>query len=122
MSQRGLHSPRAIEVGNPRGQRRVSNIAGRYARAFLDVVILNHLRIKPMYGYELMLEIEHTCGLSVRSGALYPLLHQLEKGGLIAGKWHTGGRPTKTYTVTDRGMRHLKRTRDALRRLTEEPF
>jgi PadR family transcriptional regulator PadR len=46
----------------------------------------------------------HHVGLS--DGTLYPLLKRLERDGRIKGEWELregGGRPIKTYSITDEG-------------------
>lgn len=43
-------------------------------------------------------------------GMLYPVLHRLEKRGLIASHWHTSdhGRRRKYYTLTKLGRAELE--------------
>jgi len=41
-------------------------------------------------------------------GTLYPILHRLEKAGLISGSWSEdgGGRRRKSYELTRKGAKH----------------
>ena len=47
-------------------------------------------------------------------GMLYPVLHRLERDGLIAGRWELTeeGRRRKYYRLTPRGKRQLARDRE----------
>ena len=46
-------------------------------------------------------------------GTIYPVLHRLEAGGLLAGRWVTAesGRRRRVYTLTRRGERALAERR-----------
>ena len=45
---------------------------------------------------------------SLSYGALYPILHKLERDGLIAGSWSEGeGKKKKVYALTEPGKRAL---------------
>ena len=61
------------------------------------------------HGYQLAIEIEErSCGeFRFRHGTLYPILHQLEKEGLIRGRWRKEDRKRKVYSITARGRRRL---------------
>lgn len=76
------------------------------------ILILALLDRQPMYGYEMIGEIEQNSGgvFSFREGTLYPILHSLESEGLVTSYWsETGGnRPRKYYCLTDEGRLRLK--------------
>ena len=65
----------------------------------------------PKHGYEISSWIEARSGgfYSLSFGALYPLLHRLEKDGLIAGAWEAAGdaRKRKVYALTPAGQAAL---------------
>ena len=62
------------------------------------------------HGYQLALEIEEKSdGLfKFNHGTLYPILHKLEKEGLIKGAWKQEGpkRQRKYYSLTAKGKKH----------------
>ena len=76
-----------------------------------ELLLLSALRRRPMHGYQVALEIEKRSDgyFSFNHGTLYPILHQLEKDGLIAGRWSDPGegRPRKEYALTEAGRTYL---------------
>lgn len=86
-----------------------------------ELVLLSALGSRPMHGYQVALEIEERSGGYFRfnHGTLYPILHRLEKEGLIAGDWSNpeAGRPRKRYTLTEAGREYLAETVRSWRKL-----
>jgi DNA-binding PadR family transcriptional regulator len=80
-------------------------------RSCHEVLILAILSAGPKHGYQLALELEEKSGGEFRfqHGTLYPILHRLEKDGLIGGAWDEDSprRKRKTYSLTRKGRRHL---------------
>lgn len=80
-------------------------------RRINELLILHELTRSTMHGYQIALEIEERSGgyFPFSHGTLYPILHRLEKEGLIAGQWTDPeqGRPRKEYAVTEAGRTHL---------------
>jgi PadR family transcriptional regulator PadR len=78
----------------------------RFCNEFLILAVLNR---GSRHGYELALEIEQSSGgyFTFNHGTLYPILHKLEKEGLIRGHWREEGprRKRKIYTITGRGKK-----------------
>jgi len=79
--------------------------------SFNEALILAALRDGPKHGYQLALEVEERSGgvFQLQHGTLYPILHRLEKNGLIRGRWDDregGGRRRKSYTLTPTGKRY----------------
>jgi DNA-binding PadR family transcriptional regulator len=76
-----------------------------------EALILSALRDGPRHGYQLALEIERRGGGRFRfsHGTLYPILHKLEKEGIIVGEWSAedGGRKRKQYALTGRGRGYV---------------
>ena len=66
---------------------------------------------RPMYGYQIIRELETRSQgyFKFKEGTLYPVLHRLEKEGLIRGQWQTlpSGRQRKYYRITDKGRSAL---------------
>ena len=72
------------------------------------------------YGNQLIERIEGiTAGaVSLNPNTMYPLLRELEGGGLIEGRWeHPEKRSRRLYTVTDLGHEEYARLREGI-----EPF
>lgn len=83
----------------------------RLARNVHEILILCVLREAPRHGYQIALEIEERSGgfFAFNHGTLYPILHELEKEGLIDGSWNegTGRRKRKEYALTPGGEARL---------------
>lgn len=73
----------------------------------IEPLLLYLISQQPMYGYELITELEKRSQgyFSFKEGTLYPVLHRLEKAGLIGGQWQMlpSGRQRKYYHITERG-------------------
>jgi PadR family transcriptional regulator PadR len=75
-----------------------------------ELVILQLLARRPMYGYELVEAIRRSTDeeLSFSEGCVYPVLHRLEaEGKLAAMREVVGGRSRVVYRVTDSGKKGL---------------
>jgi PadR family transcriptional regulator, regulatory protein PadR len=77
-----------------------------------SILVLSVLRESPTYGYHLAQIINERSGglLKWREGTIYPMLHRLEKQGLIKGKWQVSdtSKPKRVYSLTDAGLLALK--------------
>ncbi len=93
-------------------------------RSVNEILILTAIGQDRKHGYQIALEIEEKSGgfFSFNHGTLYPILHHLEKEGLIDGSWADGDgrRKRKEYTVTDAGRRHLEERAADWRTLCEQ--
>ena len=82
------------------------------ARHCNEGLILAVLAGGPRHGYQLALEIETRSDgyFRLHHGTLYPILHKLEKEGLIRGRWTTEGPrgQRRQYALTGKGRRHLR--------------
>lgn len=75
-----------------------------------ELLILNLLARRPMYGYELVQTIRQSTGgtLEFGEGCIYPILHRLEADGLLGSRRETvGGRSRVIYRVTGKGAKRL---------------
>lgn len=76
-----------------------------------EVLILGLLESGAHHGYQLSLELEARSGgrFRLNHGTLYPILHKLEKEGLIRGDWleEATKRKRKSYDLTEAGRRRL---------------
>ena len=90
------------------------------------VIILNLLaeRKQPMYGYEIIQELEaRSQGIfHFKEGLIYPRLHELERQGLLRSEWQgeEGTRRRKFYAITDAGCRRLEKELQGWRTLSEQ--
>jgi len=80
-----------------------------------ESLILSILSRGKKHGYQLALEIEEESGgyFTFNHGTLYPILHKLEKEGLIKGVWKQEGpkRKRKYYTLSVGGRRYFRKQR-----------
>ncbi len=97
------------------GAPNVATVDMTYQRELLkgstDSLLLALLVEQPMYGYQLVKELEQRSNgyFQFREGTLYPALHRLEKEGLLQGEWQPSpnGQKRRYYYVTDRGRMEL---------------
>ena len=65
-----------------------------------------------MHGYQIATHIQERGGgfFNFKHGTLYPILHRLEKGGLIKGQWSDEGPRgrRKSYALTRKGQVYAK--------------
>jgi PadR family transcriptional regulator, regulatory protein PadR len=82
-------------------------------RGNTPTMVLAVLRDAPRHGYAIAREVNRRTGNALRfkQGTLYPVLHALERDGLIVGEWEhpEGERPRKVYTITPAGLAELER-------------
>ena len=81
-----------------------------------ELLVLRLLQDREMYGYEIVAAIAGATGRVVapKEGVIYPLLHALEKEGLLRAQSRpANGRPRIYYTLTSRGVRRLFELTDA---------
>ena len=78
-------------------------------------LILSILKQGENYGYQIIQNISEVSGgeMSWSDGMLYPVLHRLEKDGLILSEWKLSdnGRMRKYYNITDSGLKELETER-----------
>jgi DNA-binding PadR family transcriptional regulator len=88
------------------------------------VIILNLLAEtdRPMYGYEIIQELEARSEgyFRFKEGLIYPRLHELERQGLLRSEWRgeEGSRRRKFYRITDAGCRRLEKELQGWRSFT----
>ncbi len=90
------------------------------------VILLNLLAEadRPMYGYEIIQELEARSqgAFRFKEGLIYPRLHELEHQGLLRSEWQgeEGSRRRKFYTITEAGWRRLERELQGWRAFTRQ--
>ena len=87
-------------------------------------LVLLALKDGAKHGYEIAGHLsERTEGVfSISFGALYPILHRLEKDGLVSARWEavgsSGAKQRKVYALTAKGRRALTAERASFEALT----
>lgn len=82
-----------------------------------ELLVLSLLAGEDMYGYQMIMELarrsDHT--FEMKEGTLYPVLHGLEKEGLVEAYQQEAptGRMRKYYHLTRKGRAMLKTEKDA---------
>lgn len=77
-------------------------------------LILTLLQGKPLYGYELIKELEQRSQgvFSLKEGTLYPILHAMESERWVEAYWlEVEGRKRKYYRLLDEGQAKLQEKR-----------
>jgi DNA-binding PadR family transcriptional regulator len=74
-------------------------------------LILTVLASGPLYGYELIKELERRSEgvFALKEGTLYPILHGMETERWVESYWmEVDGRKRKYYRILDEGMKRLQ--------------
>ena len=76
-----------------------------------DTLVLSSFVDGEKYGYQVVKELERRSEgfFRFKEGTLYPILHRLEKQGLLSGRWETmpNGSERRYYGLTRKGHRAL---------------
>ena len=87
---------------------------------FIKLHILYHAAEGPVFGLDLMRELERH-GYRLSPGTLYPLLHTLQREGCLnCEKQVVNGKARKYYTATPEGAKVLAEARVKVRELLDE--
>ena len=87
----------------------------------LEGLLLAILQQGPMHGYAIASEMRARSGgeLEVPEGTLYPVLHKLEKEGLVRSHWEkVSGRRRRVYAVSPNSRSALRERFDSWQRLS----
>ena len=86
----------------------------------MQIHILHHAKEEPIYGTWMMEELHHH-GYDISPGTLYPLLHSMEKSGLLLmEERNVEGKIRKYYTSTPLGESVLEEARKKAYELFKE--
>jgi len=81
----------------------------------IAMLVLSLVNEQPMYGYCIIKELEARSQnhFRLKEGSLYPVLHQLEKDGLVTTQWRQQrGKPNRRYySITARGRKAFAEAR-----------
>lgn len=87
---------------------------------FIHIHILHHAAREPIYGLWMLDELAHH-GYQLSAGMLYPLLHAMERQGLLFREdCLVEGKVRKYYTTTPRGAQVLEEARQKVAELFKE--
>ena len=87
----------------------------------LDGLLLAILQRGPLHGYAIASELRDRSGgaLEVPEGTLYPVLHRLEKEGLVRSHWEkVGGRRRRVYAASPTSRNALRERVQSWQRLS----
>ena len=98
-------------------------VKGSHRALFAGLIrihVLVHASHEPIFGLAMMEELKHH-GYVIGPGTLYPLLHGLERSGLLRSTVKVvEGRRKRIYTITSDGRRALTVARTKVDELHEE--
>jgi transcriptional regulator len=88
----------------------------------VDLLILKTISLERKHGWAIAKRIQQISGdvLQIQQGSLYPALYRLERQGWIKARWAESdtGRPTKFYSLTAAGRKHLEHETENWKRLS----
>lgn len=77
----------------------------------IRIHVLVHASHEPIFGLAMMEELEHH-GYRIGPGTLYPLLHGMERSGLLKSELkNVTGRSRRLYRITAAGRKALEKAR-----------
>jgi DNA-binding PadR family transcriptional regulator len=86
----------------------------------IRIHVLLHAAQEPIFGLAMMKELAHH-GYRVGPGTLYPLLHGLERSGMLRSAFdRVDGRRRRLYKITPAGKRALERAKEKVDELHRE--
>jgi DNA-binding PadR family transcriptional regulator len=92
----------------------------KFFLGFIRIHILYHAQNENIYGVQMMDELSKN-GYKLRPGTLYPILHSLEREGLLKSqKKNVEGKIRKYYSITPAGNKILQEVLVMLKELTSE--
>ncbi len=90
-------------------------------KGVLELALMSLLAEGAQYGLRILDSLRDQAGLDLAEGTLYPLLHRLEKAGLIKAEWRheaDASHPRKYYGLTPAGTADLAEQRQVWLDLT----
>ena len=91
-----------------------------FLRGSIRIHVLYHASKEPIYGVEMLRELRRH-GYRLSPGTLYPMLHRMQKDGLLTCESKiVRGKVRKYYTATKKGERALEQARTKIRELVDE--
>jgi PadR family transcriptional regulator PadR len=98
----------------------VSNHQRELFFGLIRIHVLVHASHEPIFGQAMREELAHH-GYRIGPGTLYPLLHGLERGGLLKSVLkNVGGHSRRVYKITSAGKKALDKARVKVDELHQE--
>ncbi len=87
------------------------NWTNQLRKGMLELCILNDIRNREMYGYEIVRTLRRIEGLIISEGAIYPILSRLKRQDLVETSIQesSSGPARKYYKLTQRGEEMVSR-------------
>ena len=87
------------------------NWTNQLRKGVLELCILNDIRNRKMYGYEIVRRLRKIEGLIISEGTIYPILSRLKRQGLVKTYMQESpeGPPRKYYKLTQQGEDMISR-------------
>jgi DNA-binding PadR family transcriptional regulator len=92
---------------------------GDILKNHLELLVLTALEESPGHGYSIIGAIRERSGgaFELLEGSLYPVLHRLERDGLVTSSWsEVGGRKRRVYKLSRTGRSALNEQQRSWRR------
>lgn len=108
-------------TGEARIEGAIENRRAQLLKGLAELALLSLLQEQACYGLEILDRLRTAAGLDVAEGTIYPLLHRLERAGLVSAEWRLeseGTRPRKYYGLTPAGAAELTAQAAEWRRLS----
>jgi PadR family transcriptional regulator, regulatory protein PadR len=95
------------------------NWATQLRKGLLELSILNALRTRDLYGWDIVRLLRDVEGLVISEGTIYPLLSRLKQEGLVSTTLQESseGPARKYYTLTARGVKQLAKMNEYWRKV-----
>ncbi len=88
-----------------------NKILRKFFLGFISIHILHHAQKEPIYGSWMIEELKRH-GYAMSAGTLYPILHGMQRDGLLhCEDMNVDGKIRKYYTATEAGVVVLKEAR-----------
>jgi DNA-binding PadR family transcriptional regulator len=101
----------------------MARLSKRTLDGHVETFLLAVLEDGPSYGYQIVRELNERGDGLLRfgEGTVYPVLHRMERRGLITARWSKAesGRPRKYYRLTRKGRRAQAEQRDQWQQLKQ---
>ena len=84
---------------------------GETLKGHLDLLVLAALKSGPLHGYAVIQALRERSQevFDLPEGTVYPVLHRLERAGLLSSKWDDEtGRRRRVYQLTKSGRRAMR--------------
>lgn len=94
-----------------------------WLRSGAQMMLLSLIKEQDRYGFEIIQELKNRSDdtFDMKEGSLYPILHRLEKSGLLQSyqKQGTAGKPRKYYAITSKGSKQLEEDKKTWNQFSE---